>query len=458
MGLVKNDEISGWAINKSPAFEDTRTLCVIIDRPNHLKFFSIPSMHYHFSFYSSVLLIFVSQGLVFAGLLLHKGITAGRNDCKWLSLFVVLCSLYILPYMLGFAGWYSLQPYRDILFYLPLQQTLLIGPAIFFYTQSLLNPTFVFTKKNWLHLLPAVLYLLYSLIVFITDKVLLNEYYFYANGRDKDFDAWYQITGLVSMILYAVLSLRYYLLYKKFIFQYISFADYTQIKWIRNCLFIFIAMLIFQLVFFVLFPNWGSFLQKWWYYLLFAFLHYYIGLAGYINNIKGTLPFYTYRLPHAPVVQLPYVAPLPLALEPHLQSAILLQNDETTVENDETVAQWKIRLETLVAAEELYKNPKLTLLDIAQLLQTNPTHISKMVNKGFHMNFNDWINAFRVKAVIAMLENYEYEKQTLLGISMDCGFNSKSSFNRCFKKATGLTPQDFIKNLVPNHDLERQDL
>ncbi len=415
-------------------------------------------MHYHFSFYSSILLIFVSQGLVFAGLLLHKGITAFRNDCKWLSLFVCLCSLYILPFMLGFAGWYSVQPYRDILFYLPLQQTLLIGPAIFFYTKSLLNPNFVFTKKHWLHFLPALLYFFYSLIIFITDKLLLHKYYFYANGRDKDFDTWYQVTGLVSMILYAVLSLRYYLLYKKFIFQYISFADYTQIKWIRNCLFIFIVMLLLQLVFFVLFPNWGSFLQKWWYYLLFAFLHYYIGISGYINNIKGTLPFYMYRLPNAPVIQLPYVSPLPLIMGQNIKSEALSQDEEAISENNETLAKWKIKLETLVFEEELYRNPKLTLLDIAQLLQTNPTHISKMVNKGFNMNFNDWINTFRVKAVIAMLEDDAFEKQTLLGISIDCGFNSKSSFNRCFKKVTGLSPKDFIKNLVPNHDLERQAL
>lgn len=404
-------------------------------------------MHYHFSVYSSILLIFVSQGIVFAGLLLNKGITEIKNDCKWLSLFVFLCSLYILPFMLGFAGWYSLQPYRDILFYLPLQQTLLIGPAIFFYTQSLLNPKFVFTTKNWLHLLPAVLYLVYSLIVFITDKLVLHEYFFYSNGKDKDFDIWYQIIGLISMIWYALLSLRYYFLYKKFIFQYISFADYTQIKWIRNCLFVFIVMLLLQLLFLVLFPNWGSFLQKWWYYLMFAFLHYYIGLNGYIKNIKGTMPFYMYRLPDTPVIYLPNVTPVPLIVGQNLQSEVLLKKELSSSENDENVLQWKIKLENLVIKEELYRNPKLTLLDIAQVFQTNPTLISKMVNRAFKMNFNDWINTFRVKAVIAMLQDYEHEKQTLLGISIDCGFNSKSSFNRCFKKVTGLSPMDFIKKL-----------
>lgn len=419
-------------------------------------------MHYHFSFYSSILLIFVTQGLVFASLLLHKGVTNKRNDCKWLSLFIALCSLYILPFMLGFAGWYSLQPYRDILFYLPLQQTLLIGPSIYFYTQSLLNPRFKFTKKHWLHLLPAVFYLIYSLIIFIIDKIILHQYYFYANGKDKDFETWYQIIGLVSMVIYALLSLRYYLLYKKFIFQYISFADYTQLKWIRDCLFTFITMLLVQLVFFVLFPDWGSFLEKWWYYFFFAFLHYYIGFKGYINNMKGTLPFYVYRLPYTSIVQLPNVSPLELSIKQNaLQSEVVAEVIEITeegTESDDTLQQWKEKLELLVWNDELYKNPKLTLLDITLSLQTHPTLISRMVNKGYNMNFNDWINNYRVKAIIAMLQHYEHEKQTLLGISIDCGFNSKTSFNRCFKKVTGLSPKEFIKTLVPNHDMERLDL
>ncbi len=98
------------------------------------------------------------------------------------------------------------------------------------------------------------------------------------------------------------------------------------------------------------------------------------------------------------------------------------------------------------------------LLDLAQILQTHPTLISKMVNKGLNLNLNDWINTYREKSLITMLQNYEHETQTLLGISIDCSFNSKSSFNRCFNKLTGTSPKIFIKTLVPNHDVVRTDL
>ncbi|MEL6821553.1 MAG: AraC family transcriptional regulator, partial [Calditrichota bacterium] len=83
--------------------------------------------------------------------------------------------------MLGHAGWYSTQPYRDIMFYIPFQQVLFLGPLIYFYTQSLLDTSFRFRKKDLLHFVPGILYLIYSLIVLVTDKVILGEYYFYAD-------------------------------------------------------------------------------------------------------------------------------------------------------------------------------------------------------------------------------------------------------------------------------------
>lgn len=114
-------------------------------------------MLFQFGFYSSLLLIFFVHGLVYSGLLWRKSIINESRSDKWLALFLLLCSLFIAPWMIGFAGWYDAQPYRDILFYTPFQQLYFIGPVVFFYVQSLLNPSFRFGKKEWLHLLPGIL-------------------------------------------------------------------------------------------------------------------------------------------------------------------------------------------------------------------------------------------------------------------------------------------------------------
>ena len=65
-------------------------------------------------------------------------------------------------------------------------QVLVIGPVVYFYMKSLLQVDFKFSKKDWIHFAPGLLYLLYSLVIFITDKLVLEEFYFYADGRDKD--------------------------------------------------------------------------------------------------------------------------------------------------------------------------------------------------------------------------------------------------------------------------------
>ena len=58
----------------------------------------------------------------------------------------------------------------------------------------------------------------------------------------------------------------------------------------------------------------------------------------------------------------------------------------------------------------------------------------------------DYVNQFRVEEVKKRMSDINYKHLTLLGIALDCGFNSKSSFNNIFKKITNYTPTEY-KNL-----------
>lgn len=404
-------------------------------------------MHFHFSFYSSILLIFFTQGLVFSFLLLRRGIQEDYASSKWLSLFLLLCSLYISPWMLGHAGWYSLQPYQDILFYLPLQQLFLIGPVMFFYVQSLLNPAFHFGRKEWLHFLPAILYGGYSLVVFIVDKIILHAHFFYANGRDKDLDPWYQRAGLISMVIYALLSIRYYNLYKKLIFNALSFAESVRFEWVRRFLLTFVLMQILRGIFEFTYPNWGNFPQKWWYYFFFSLLFYYMAFSGYANTIVSTLSFRVAWLDQKPVFVLEQT-PIQSNDFAREDQALDLNEDNPVVKDLAQLQVWKEPIFELIRQEHLYENPKLALTDIATRLQTHPTLISRAVNHCFEMNFNDLINQFRVEAVKEKIAQGVHKQHTLLSIAYDCGFNSKSTFNRAFKKSTGLAPKNYVEKQV----------
>jgi len=405
-------------------------------------------MLFQFNRFSSLLLIFFVHGLVYAILLYRKGVLNESRSDKWLSLFLLLCILYIAPWMVGFAGWYDTQPYRDILFYVPFQHLFFIGPVIFFYVQSLLNPSFRFGKKGWLHLIPGLLYLVFNIIMVITDKLVLKDYYFLANGEDPDFDTWYQLTGFISMLIYFILSLRYYLLYKKLIVQVISYADVVMFRWIRNFLLAFLLMLFVKLGFYIgdLFIE-KEYTDTWWYFLVFAVIFYYIAITGYANSVETKVTFNLNLLTYRPYLLLNY----------HFSESSdnLITEDAEVIDIDSVAGkpitaelkEWKDKLLHLMQVGKAFEDPELSLAQVAKQLQSNPSFISKMVNQGFQQNFNDFVNQFRIEAVKEMLNKGEHKKQTLLGIAFDCGFNSKATFNRAFKKSTGQSPKEYISSL-----------
>ncbi len=407
-------------------------------------------MRFEFGFYSSMLLIFFVHGIVYALLLFRKGIKNESASDKWLALFLLLCVLYIAPWMLGFGGWYDNQPYRDILFYTPMQHLFFMGPVIFFYVQSLLNPSFKFGRKEWLHLLPGILYLLYSLVIIVTDKIILKKYYFLADGMDRDFDGWYQKSGLISMILYFVISLRYYKLYKKLMVQVISYADTVLFKWVKNFLFAFLLMQLLQVFFYIAsfaFPALDSYIGSWWFFFSFAVIFYYIAITGYSNSIETKVPFKLNLITYKPSLLLQNFYPENNTATFIEEAEIIeIENGETEKKPDiDLLDEWKSKISVLMESEKIYEDPELSLTQVAKQLKTNPSLLSKIINQGFQLNFNDFINNYRITAVKEKLQAGEQKKQTLLGIAYDCGFNSKATFNRAFKKATGASPKEWLK-------------
>jgi hypothetical protein len=244
-----------------------------------------------------VLLIFFFNAILFSYLLLKKGVNENKKDHKWLAAFIFLGGLYLCPFMLGYANWYSITSYRQILFFVPFQQLFLIGPILYIYTKTLLNPHFKFTHEDYIHFLPALAYLIYSLVVFVYDKFLVNEFYFYADGKDKDLDFWYQMTGLMSMLFYLFRSIQYYRKYRRLSVQEVSFADEIAYKWINHFTIAFSAILLLRVLFFILNPEWGNFGSKYWYYLCFSILLLYIAISGYSNAIRTTIAFSSKDLP-----------------------------------------------------------------------------------------------------------------------------------------------------------------
>lgn len=103
------------------------------------------------------------------------------------------------------------------------------------------------------------------------------------------------------------------------------------------------------------------------------------------------------------------------------------------------------RVKAHVSNNKSYLDPNLTLFKLAEELGLSSNQLSQIINQNTNENFFVFINAFRVNEVIRQLNEGEHQKLNLLAIALAAGFNSKSSFNRSFKKIKGLTPTQFIK-------------
>lgn len=388
-------------------------------------------MFFSFSPKSSILLIFFFHGIVFFILLFLKGLQTENKSSLWLSAFTLLCSLYIAPFMFGYAGWYSRETYRNILFYTPFQQLFLLAPALHFYFKTLLDKSFSFFKRDYIHFLPAALYLLYSIIIFLTDKVILKEYYFYEDGKDKDFSTWYQIAGLISLTYYLIQSLKTYYEYKTITYNVVSFADSVMFRWAKRFLIAFLMLIAIRIVFFIANPEWDEFGKKFWYYVCFSVLFYYVSISGYTNSVLSTTSF-----KDSP-------KNFENGLNLSVEEAITDKNTFKTEIADLDI--WKEKIESLMLIDKMYENPELVISDLSNRLGTHSKKISQVINEGFEMNFNDFVNHHRTKALINKIEEGEHNIQTLLSLALECGFNSKSTFNRAFKRSTSLSPKEYIE-------------
>ncbi|MEM1126585.1 MAG: AraC family transcriptional regulator [Bacteroidota bacterium] len=126
----------------------------------------------------------------------------------------------------------------------------------------------------------------------------------------------------------------------------------------------------------------------------------------------------------------------------------LLQTAETPRKehynlNPDLVAMHVRALAQLVEHEQPHLNQDLTLPGLASQLGVTDKVLSYVLNEGMATTYTDYINGLRVEAAKARLTASDATHLTVLGIGLEAGFRSKATFNRAFKRATGLTPSAF---------------
>jgi Transcriptional regulator containing an amidase domain and an AraC-type DNA-binding HTH domain len=105
------------------------------------------------------------------------------------------------------------------------------------------------------------------------------------------------------------------------------------------------------------------------------------------------------------------------------------------------------KVQEIMETTPIYLSPTCTINDLAKSSNIPPHHLSKVINSHEKMNFNDFINKYRVEHACNLLVSKQKQNLTLEAISIECGFGSRSNFNRAFKKHTGKTPTKYQSDL-----------
>lgn len=391
-------------------------------------------MHFYFSAYSTPLLFGFLQGWLYAILLWIRGSREERLSDILLGWVLVGMCFNIWEYMLGFGGIEFL--WKELEFF-PRNLGFLFPPLCYFYLKSQVNTSFRFRWQDGWHALPFLLDTTYHLAVFAQGHSTVLWWKEHVHNAYHLNDLLF-VLSIVQDVVYLVLALQLYTRYRNWIKTQFSETETISFRWFRNFLVALAISQLFNLVMALLDIQLDlSFWQDWWDELFGAFLIYYISIAGYS--------------------QVQPVRRLTFDIGVSSQDSITPQTTDTpaTKKADPTadlekkellpeLTVWRDRLHAYMNAEKPYLEPELSLTDLARRLHTNPSVLSQVINSGIGKNFNDFINEYRVNEFKQKVQHPANQHLSLLGIALECGFNSKATFNRAFRKFTGQSPKEFI--------------
>lgn len=377
--------------------------------------------------YSILLSIGTVHGLVLAVLLLRA--SANRTANRLLALLVTIVALRILPYIIGFAGFYDTWPWLS---FMPYEWSLALGAVIWLYMQVIC--TGVLPRRWGWHLAPAAVQGAYYSVLFVQPLEFKNRWDTVVHVPFVvPVEAVWSFTALV---VYLGLAWRAHAQYQRWLDAELSNREEFRLDWPRRFLIacsvtvaIWVAHSVFEAA-----VGGFTYFDRFPLYVWFSVLVYGLGLGG-LRSAGLAYP----RPRRETEAEVTPVAEPDIGVEPR----------EATPESaSDRQVDWQAmgaRYDIQVRAQGWWRDPDLTAPRLARLLATNTTYLSRALNEGLGRNFNEFINGIRIEAVQTELRSSDTDRD-ILAVALDAGFNSKASFNRVFKRITGITPTEYRRS------------
>ncbi len=377
---------------------------------------------FNLNFFNLIIIASVFIGFTFGLLLIFtRRINQKANVLLGLVTFIIVFwNIWVLSID------FQITNYLPHFYLIPLNYSLALGPLLYLYVKKTTNFSYHLSKRDSIHFLPVIIELCVHII--ISQDALSNNVIGIETETYLILMPITQLLAIISIITYCIYALRLIKTYHSWLKKNYSNNDAYSLRWLYRLL------ILFAILWFLLVP--------------YTFIDYII--YDFQLDISDYYPIY----------MLLSIITIWISAEAFLRPEIILleankQNDiyktkssqETTKSPSEeilTKASWlKEQMETNL----FYLNSELTLKSLADNLNIHPNLLSKIINDGLGKNFSDFVNEYRVNAIIDKLHSDKYNHITLLGMSYECGFNSKTTFNRVFKNITGVTPIYYKKSI-----------
>lgn len=345
---------------------------------------------------------------------------------------VLICWLFYLSLYTGIYGLFYNKLFTDfhLLSVSFISLLLLHGPFLFFYISALIDHKARFSKERLLHFIPFILFNLFIVIASLNPEISerINLDHLDGENRAPLLLNFFLLLTVISGPFYFILSI---MLFKKLdidLFNNFSSYENVNLDWLRKLVYTFGSIWTVLMIFATIHHVFQMFSWIFCTHGLTLSLSAFIILVGYYG-LKQNEIFIQY-----PNFKNEYVT------EPKTKYAgMLLKNDN--------IEDYVGKIKHFMAVEKPYLDADLSLPDLSARMDIPSHHLSRVINEQFGVNFFDFINQYRIEEVKARINNPKYQNFSLLGIALDSGFNTKSAFNRVFKKMTGFTPSEYRKQI-----------
>lgn len=336
---------------------------------------------------------------------------------RWLALFVLVMALALTAIYLETTGLAARYPHLLKGIY---SAEFLLGPFLYISTLFFVNPTKTFDWRNGLHFLPFFVYAVIEHVICYHRSTIITCKLFEVGN------SVIIIRDLLpfQMLAYIVASWRALVKHKKNLQLIAAATEGINLLWLQRFLLILAVIELF----------WINDALFGWPALLAVTPFVYMGaifFLAYFAVRQGAI----FVFQPAAMEEIAAIVDTPPGKEavrpPRLSDAV--------------VEKLSAHLQQLMETDKLFLDNELTLPVVAEKLGITIHDTSYLINQATGSNFYHFINQYRVEEAKRLLISSSIDELNMIGIAFAAGFNSKTTFNTAFKKWTGVSPTDYVK-------------